>query len=139
LPESKKLTEAQAKIDKLFADEEKAAEEKAAEIAAEKAEVGPNVADAAIAKAEAEFDQAKATAAAAVAPVAEKAAKTVIEAQKAEVQEYNVIKGSHGEEWVAAMPSYIVGAAPFKTLKNKPVASITAEAMHEANFGKTLA
>jgi hypothetical protein len=56
LPEGKKLSEAQKKLDAIFAADEKKEEEKAAEIAANKEEVGPNVADAAIAKAEAEFD-----------------------------------------------------------------------------------
>lgn len=57
LPEDDKLEKAQKKIDELNAEEEKKEEEKKAEIEAKKEEVGPNQADAAIAAAEAEFDQ----------------------------------------------------------------------------------
>lgn len=53
LPEDDKLEKAQKKIDALNAAEEKKEEEKQKEIDAKKEEAGPNVADAAIAAAEA--------------------------------------------------------------------------------------
>ena len=56
MPEDDKLKKANLAIKKINEDEENKEAEKLAEIESVKSEVGPNVADAAIAKAQEEFD-----------------------------------------------------------------------------------
>jgi len=122
------LTKAQAKLDAMFAADEAAAAKKQAEIDAEKEEVGPNPAMAAISAAEAEFDLQKENAKAAASAVVEKKVAAAVQDKKDTQREQTGVKNLHGERWVAAMPTHILDAVPYRPPNTKDEKTMRAEA-----------